>query len=115
MFRKKLSFTLLELILVTAVIGILAGMALIRFPATIQSAERSEAVASMAEIRHAELAFEIENGGFTNNFAILPWDVPQTSVNYNYGLAGGGGTITATHNGAGNNWQMNTVTGAVTP
>ncbi|MBF0121114.1 MAG: prepilin-type N-terminal cleavage/methylation domain-containing protein [Desulfobacterales bacterium] len=62
--RNKKGFTLIELIIVVAIIGVLAAIAIPNFRAYQFKAKRSEAPVNLKSIRAAEEAYRAENGKY---------------------------------------------------
>jgi prepilin-type N-terminal cleavage/methylation domain-containing protein len=57
MNQKKKAFTLIELIIVVVIIGILALVAIPRYFANINKAQKSQVLANLAAIKQAQLAY----------------------------------------------------------
>lgn len=86
---KKRGFTLIELMIVVAIIGILAAIAIPNFLKFQAKARQSEAKTNLSSIATAEIAYfaEKNNWGFT--FYRIGWS-PQGQAKYKYLL----GTVT---------------------
>lgn len=78
-FRRKLGFTLVELIIVILIIGILAAIASIRYGNLAESARSAEAYSVLSEIVASEKRYDLENDSYTTSFNNLDIDVPASS------------------------------------
>jgi type IV pilus assembly protein PilA len=67
--RSHKGFTLIELMIVVAIIGILAAIAIPNFMRFQMKAKKSEAKSIIGSIRTTQEAFKAENGGFANTTA----------------------------------------------
>ncbi|GAB4535588.1 MAG: hypothetical protein Fur0020_03030 [Thermodesulfovibrionia bacterium] len=93
---NKKGFTLMELLITIAIIGILAGIAVTAYVGSIKKAARSEAYSNLESLRLLEEQFFAENGdyapasgsliGTANIQAQLPGFKPGDSTNYNYAI-----------------------------
>ncbi|MFA5345105.1 MAG: prepilin-type N-terminal cleavage/methylation domain-containing protein [Candidatus Omnitrophota bacterium] len=68
--QKEQAFTLIELIIVIVIIGILALIALPKYYANVDRAEKSKVYASLASIRQVLLAYYAVNGAYQTSFPI---------------------------------------------
>jgi type IV pilus assembly protein PilA len=64
--RQRAGFTLIELMMVVAILGILASIAIPAFRLYQQRSKRSEAYANLESIRKVQLAYATEFGAFVN-------------------------------------------------
>ena len=103
--RNKGGFTLLELLIVIVILGVLAGLALPVYTASIERSRRQEAVATLSAVKDSASRFFQFNNTYTNmTYAQMDYDptVPPgngQTVHYAYGapaVAGGGLTYTVT-------------------
>ena len=84
-FRKQEGFTLIELMIVVAIIGILAAIAIPNFLTYQMKSRTSEAKVNLGAIKTSELAFQGERGCFISTAAnplvpavgtaAVPWDI----------------------------------------
>lgn len=84
-------FTLTELLVTVAIIGILAAVAATGYIGTVKSAARSEAYANLQSLRILEEQFFAENGGYSASAAnvaaiqaLMPAFRPGTGLNFTY-------------------------------
>lgn len=83
----KKGFTLIELMIVVAIIGVLAAIAIPDYLNLSTRVKQSEAKANLAGIYTAEIGYFTEYGSFTDDFSVLGWQ-PQTVILYYYDLGG---------------------------
>ncbi|HOC39476.1 MAG TPA: prepilin-type N-terminal cleavage/methylation domain-containing protein, partial [Thermodesulfobacteriota bacterium] len=90
-FKKAKGFTLIELMIVVAIIGILAAIAIPNFIRYQAKSKQSEARANLSAIYTSEIAFFGEKDSFTGNMEQLGWEAAGTPK-YSYSLIAGGST-----------------------
>ena len=91
--RNKKGFTLIELMIVVAIIGILAAIAIPNFMAFLSRTKRSEVKYNLEAIFKCEVAYFSEYNAFSNSFSTIRWK-PEGKIYYytftigaeNYGL-----------------------------
>lgn len=90
---NKRGVTLIELLLVVAIIGILAMIAIPSFVGQGKKAARTEAYANLQSLRLLEEQFFAENGAYTASAAnvaliqaLLPGFRPGTGLSFNYAI-----------------------------
>ncbi len=82
-------FTLIELMIVVAIIGILAAIAIPNFLRFQAKAKQSEARTNLAGIYTAQTAYFSEIGVYGEQFATINWTLAGVaSARYNYGSFG---------------------------
>ena len=79
----KKGFTLLELMVVVAIIGILAGIAIPYYLQFVMKARQSEAKINLSNIAVAEISYFAEKNSWGPDFSIIGWQV-QGSTKYAY-------------------------------
>jgi type IV pilus assembly protein PilA len=85
--RGKKGFTLIELMIVVAIIGILAAIAIPNFLRFQAKSKQSEAKTNLGGIFTAETAYFAENNGFAN-LGTVSW-APTGTPRYRYSTNGG--------------------------
>lgn len=94
--RKQHGFTLIELIITVAVVGILAAIALPSYQKYIIRSKRSAAQAQMMDIANRQQQYLLANRAYANKTALeaggysLP---PEVSSNYDYDITLGTGAV----------------------
>lgn len=79
-------FSLTELMIVVAIIGILAAIAIPKFMSFQARAKQSEAKANLVHIHTAEMAYFAENNGYIDDFNAIGFGVTGSSQRYYYEL-----------------------------
>ena len=96
-FVGNKGFSLVELMVVVAIIGILSAIAVPKFQQFKSKAIRSEAVSSLTMINTLEQLYYTDNDAFTTNQASIGFALPAGArYGYAIALAGNGFTATAT-------------------
>jgi type IV pilus assembly protein PilA len=85
--QSKKGFTLIELMIVVAIIGILAAIAIPNFLRFQAKSKQSEAKTNLGGIFTAETSWFAENNEF-GNLSQISWAPVGTSVRYKYTLGG---------------------------
>lgn len=70
--RRASGFTLLELMIVVAVIGILAALALPSYFDSVRKGQRSEAVAALAQVQQAQERWRATHSAYATNSELTP-------------------------------------------
>ncbi len=86
--RKKGGFTLIELMIVVAIIGILAAIAIPNFIRFQAKSKQSEAKTNLKAIFTAQKAYFGEKDKYQVNFTVIGFD-PEAGNRYSYGMATG--------------------------
>ena len=86
--RGQKGFTLIELMIVVAIIGILAAIAIPNFLAYQARAKQSEAKTNLGGIYTSQIGYFGEFNDFTANFATLGYTIAGSTARYNYTLGG---------------------------
>lgn len=88
--NKRAGFTLIELMIVTAIIACLSMIAVPSFTRFLAKAKRAEAYIHLAALAKAQKAYWAENGTYTTNMFDsdgLAWK-PEGNLRYSYGFGG---------------------------
>lgn len=92
MFKKlkgQKGFTLIELMIVVAIIGILAAIAIPNFMQYQAKSKQSEAKTNLGGIYTSEVAYFGENNAYSNNFPAIGFQVASTGTQrYTFTLGG---------------------------
>lgn len=96
--RSERGFSLVELMIVVAIIGILAAIAIPNFTRFQTKSRQSEARANLAAIYAAEKAFTAEWQQFYTQFAEIGY-VPEGDFNYEHGFGAAGPNSPQTYTG----------------
>jgi len=92
MIRSKKGFTLIELMIVVAIIGILAAIAIPNFLKFQAKSKQSEAKTNLKAVFTAETSYFGENNTY-GTFAAVNWAPIGKKMMYIYTLGGGGGAV----------------------
>ena len=92
--RKSRGFTLIELMMVVAILGILAAIAIPAYGNYIRNAERSDGMTALMEVRMAQERFRANNPSYTATIGALT-GVQSTSPEGLYNLAVTAATATS--------------------
>ncbi|RKH43306.1 prepilin-type N-terminal cleavage/methylation domain-containing protein [Corallococcus sp. AB050B] len=88
LFRKKGGFTLIELMIVVAIIGILAAIAIPNFIRFQAKSKQSEAKTNLKAIFTAQKSYFGEKDKYSADFTVVGFD-PEPANRYSYGLIPG--------------------------
>ncbi len=112
--KGKKGFTLIELMIVVAIIGILAAIAIPNFLRFQAKSKQSEAKTNLGGIFTAETAFFGDNN-FFGNFSQIAW-IPQGTARYTYFSGNYTGSVSASspNDNAGSTLAANTEPAGVT-
>lgn len=101
--RDSKGFTLIELMIVVAVIGILAAIAYPSYLDSVRKGRRADAIAALLEVQMDQEKFRANNTTYANTLASLSWTSSLSSGGYYSialsGVSGTGYTATATPQG----------------
>ncbi len=90
--KRMKGFTLIELMIVVAIIGILAAIAIPNFLKFQCRARTSEAKTNLGGIYTAEVAYQAEHSVY-DVFPIVGWQPAGSTCRYTYTIAGGGAGV----------------------
>jgi type IV pilus assembly protein PilA len=92
MLKGKKGFTLIELMIVVAIIGILAAIAIPNFLRFQAKSKQSEAKTNLGGIFTAQTSYFAETNGY-QDMGVISWAPVGSSVRYAYALSAGGPTM----------------------
>ncbi len=117
-FRKQEGFTLIELMIVVAIIGLLAAIAIPNFMQYQAKSKQSEAKGNLAGIYTSEVAYFGDANTYDPNFNTIGFVVASTgSQRYSYSidgssaLLGTSSAVCSTYTGAGITGTLPSITG----
>jgi type IV pilus assembly protein PilA len=84
--RKNKGFTLIELMIVVAIIGILAAIAVPNFQKFVAKTKRSEAFYNLEAIYKCEISYFGEYNTFSNSFTEIRWRPEGTIYYYTFSV-----------------------------
>jgi type IV pilus assembly protein PilA len=87
--RKNKGFTLIELMIVVAIVAILAAIAIPNFLKFTAKTRRAEVKYNLEAIYKTEICWFGEYNVFVNNFAIIRWEPVGTIYFYTFSLGSG--------------------------
>jgi general secretion pathway protein G len=79
--RQRSGFTLIEIMLVVVIIGILAGIAVVKFSGRVGQSQEAAAKATIQAISMALALYEVDNGHYPSSLEALVSD-PGNAINW---------------------------------
>lgn len=100
--KKQQGFTLIELMIVVAVIGVLAAIAIPQYQKYVAKSEVASALATLTGVKTNVEAYAVENGAFPDGSAAnqteadlgVPSSIPSGVITFTKGASAATGTIT---------------------
>jgi prepilin-type N-terminal cleavage/methylation domain-containing protein len=77
-------FTLLELIVVIMIIGVLGSLGFTQYTRVVERGRSAEAKIILGQIRSAQEAYKLENGGYTTAMGDLAVETPTACISTHY-------------------------------
>ena len=87
-FRSAYGFTLIELMVVVAIVGILASVAYPSFMSQVQKSRRSDAVVALSAIQQAQERWRANNPTYASTIAALGITSPTSGTYYTLVITG---------------------------
>jgi type IV pilus assembly protein PilA len=84
--KKSRGFTLVELLIVVAIIGVLSTLGVPTFRRMIQKSKKSEAKVNLGALYTAEAAFKAEYSVFGNNLHRMGFEIDGSPANMTYNI-----------------------------
>ena len=94
-FKGQKGFTLIELMIVVAIIGILAAIAIPNFLAYQARAKQSEAKTNLGGIYTSQVGYFGEYNTYTGDFSLLGYTIAGSTGRYNFSVGASSGTTTS--------------------
>ena len=106
-FANAKGFTLIELMIVLAIVAVLAAMAISIFSGYDCIAKQSEAKSSLSTIYKSQAAYFSEHGTYSTSLSAINFSLKGNPL-YTYAAGGNGGTFsaTATNGPKGDAWRI---------
>lgn len=92
--KNQSGFSLIELMIVVAIIGILASIAIPNYQKFVRKSRQSEAKSTLEAIYTAEKAYQGEFGGFTANLSVVGY-AAEGRIHYDCGFSANGRSTAA--------------------
>lgn len=116
--RGRKGFTLMEVLIVIVILGVLAGLAVPMYQASVEKSRKAEALATLGALRQSEIRYFATSGSYTATLGQLDFDPNATAggqtIHFTYAVAVTGGgtgfTATATRNAVDGGDGTSTVT-----
>ena len=92
-YRPRRGFTLIELMITVAIVGILAAVAYPSFIEQVRKSRRADAIAALAQVQQAQERWRANNPTYTTDLSATGLNVANPSSGY-YTLAASGASAT---------------------
>ena len=106
MVKKEKGFTLIELMIVVAIIGILAAIAIPNFLRYQAKSKQTEAKTNLGGIYTSQVTYFAENNTYASSIGNIDW-APEGTTKYHYSMIGASNTANIDTDATVDVWTIN--------